>query len=59
MTSSDFMNFMKLVEMEGLTGQIKFDQHGLRTGFLLEVVSSSSAAVLLFLCLCLSLFDSN
>ena len=26
------------VEMKGLTGTIKFDQHGLRTDFSLEVV---------------------
>ena len=30
--------FLFQVEMKGLTGTIKFDQHGLRTDFTLEVV---------------------
>ena len=35
----DFTNFFLLqVEMKGLTGTIKFDQHGLRTDFTLEIV---------------------
>ena len=29
---------MKLVEMDGLTGKVKFDQLGLRTDFTLEIV---------------------
>ena len=29
---------MKLVEMDGLTGKVKFDQRGLRTDFTLEIV---------------------
>ena len=30
--------FFKQVEMEGLPGTIKFDQHGLRSDFKLEIV---------------------
>ena len=30
--------FLKQVEMKGLTGTIKFDQHGLRSDFKLEIV---------------------
>ena len=29
---------MKLVEMHGLTGKVKFDERGLRTDFTLEIV---------------------
>ena len=29
---------MKLVEMDGLTGKVKFDERGLRTDFTLEIV---------------------
>merc|ERR550532_3389913 len=35
---NSLVNYMKLVEMKGLTGIIKFDQHGLRTDFTLEIV---------------------
>ena len=35
---NSLVNYMKLVEMRGLTGAIRFDQHGLRTDFELEVV---------------------
>ncbi|XP_071747530.1 glutamate receptor ionotropic, kainate 2 isoform X1 [Lepeophtheirus salmonis] len=35
---SSLVNYMKLVEMNGLTGKIIFDQHGLRTDFVLEVI---------------------
>ena len=35
---NSLVNYMKLVEMTGLSGRIKFDQHGLRTDFRLEVV---------------------
>ena len=29
---------MKLVEMKGLTGKVKFDKHGMRTNFTLDIV---------------------
>ena len=29
---------MKLVEMNGLTGKVKFDKHGMRTDFTLDIV---------------------
>ena len=29
---------MKLVEMNGLTGKVKFDKHGIRTDFTLDIV---------------------
>ena len=32
------LNSLNQVEMKGLTGKIKFDQHGLRTDFELEIV---------------------
>ena len=35
---SSLLNYMKLVELEGLTGRIKFDLQGLRTDFLLDIV---------------------
>ena len=35
---NSLVNYMKLVEMEGLTGTVKFDQHGFRTDFRLEIV---------------------
>ncbi len=35
---NSLVNYMKLVEMRGLTGAIRFDQHGLRTDFELEIV---------------------
>lgn len=38
---NSLVNYMKLVEMEGLTGFIKFDPQGLRTYFHLNVVELS------------------
>ena len=35
---NSLVNYMKLVEMDGLTGKVKFDQRGLRTDFTLEIV---------------------
>ncbi|XP_023339114.1 glutamate receptor ionotropic, kainate 2 [Eurytemora carolleeae] len=35
---NSLVNYMKLVEMAGLTGRIKFDSRGLRTDFELEIV---------------------
>ena len=35
---NSLVNYMKLVEMDGLTGKVKFDQRGLRTDFNLEIV---------------------
>ena len=35
---NSLVNYMKLVEMDGLTGKVKFDQVGLRTDFTLEIV---------------------
>ena len=35
---NSLVNYMKLVEMDGLTGKVKFDQLGLRTDFTLEIV---------------------
>ena len=35
---NSLVNYMKLVEMKGLTGQVKFDQRGLRTDFKLEII---------------------
>ena len=35
---NSLVNYMKLVEMDGLTGKVKFDERGLRTDFTLEIV---------------------
>ena len=35
---NSLVNYMKLVEMDGLTGKVKFDQRGLRTDFTLEII---------------------
>ena len=35
---SSLINYMKLVEMTGLTGQIRFDQYGIRNDFVLDIV---------------------
>uniref|UniRef100_A0A8D9ERV8 Glutamate receptor 1 n=1 Tax=Cacopsylla melanoneura TaxID=428564 RepID=A0A8D9ERV8_9HEMI len=35
------INYMKIVEMQGLTGTIKFDNQGFRSNFLLEVIELS------------------
>uniref|UniRef100_A0A8D8RHZ1 Glutamate receptor 1 n=1 Tax=Cacopsylla melanoneura TaxID=428564 RepID=A0A8D8RHZ1_9HEMI len=35
------INYMKIVEMQGLTGTIKFDNQGFRPNFLLEVIELS------------------
>ncbi|KAI5699759.1 hypothetical protein M8J75_008315 [Diaphorina citri] len=35
------INYMKIVEMQGLTGTIKFDNQGFRTNFLLDVIELS------------------
>ena len=36
---------MKLVEMDGLTGKVKFDQEGLRTDFTLEIIDLKKAGL--------------
>ena len=35
---NSLINYMKMVEIEGLTGRIKFDQEGQRSDFQLEIV---------------------
>ena len=35
---NSLINYMKMVEIEGLTGRIKFDQDGQRSDFQLEIV---------------------
>ena len=35
---NSLINYMKMEEMEGLTGRIKFDSRGFRTDFDLEIV---------------------
>ena len=35
---NSLVNYMKLVEMDGLTGKVKFDKSGLRTDFTLDIV---------------------
>ena len=35
---NSLVNYMKLVEMDGLTGKVKFNQRGLRTDFTLEII---------------------
>ena len=35
---NSLINYMKLVEIRGLTGLVKFDQYGLRTDFTLDIV---------------------
>ena len=35
---NSLINYMKLVEIHGLTGLVKFDQYGLRTDFSLDIV---------------------
>lgn len=35
---NSLVNYMKLVEIHGLTGLVKFDQYGLRTDFSLDIV---------------------
>ena len=35
---NSLINYMKLVELEGLTGKVKFDQLGRRTEFELQIV---------------------
>ena len=35
---NDFLFLLSKVEMDGLTGKIKFDQYGFRTDFQLEIV---------------------
>ena len=36
---------MKLVEMDGLTGKVKFDQEGLGTDFTLEIIDLKKAGL--------------
>ena len=35
---NSLINYMKMVEIDGLTGRIKFDQDGQRSDFQLEIV---------------------
>ena len=35
---NSLINYMKMVEIDGLTGRIKFDQEGQRSDFQLEIV---------------------
>ena len=35
---NSLINYMKLVEMDGLTGKVKFDKSGRRTDFTLDIV---------------------
>ena len=35
---NSLINYMKMADINGLTGRIKFDENGLRTDFELEIV---------------------
>ena len=35
---NSLVNYIKLLEMDGLTGKVKFDKSGLRTDFTLEIM---------------------
>ena len=35
---NSLINYMKMVQINGLTGRVKFDQNGVRTDFELEIV---------------------
>nr|CAG4645346.1 EOG090X00ST [Lynceus sp. MCZ IZ 141354] len=43
---NSLINYMKMVEMEGLSGFIKFDPLGLRTSFHLDVVELNSSGII-------------
>ena len=42
---SSLVNYMKLVEIEGLTGHIAFDQWGIRNDFSLDIVELSKTGL--------------